>query len=199
MTNLDTLQPLDPVEQERLKGRVAALVGLTEDCPISKYRLGPVTICKESFGIVRDGKGNPRTDDQTGLTKIKHRDGKVEILTPKEWLHIVSRAMKVAVRKIPLEPRMDEQGQPVEGRFRAFGVKMYQKEQQYTPKGDDTLLSDYLYLISPAESGAYGGSERFPTITEKGKPSLSTFAKKAVGESRSKTKVEPKREAGKTG
>jgi len=199
-TSRDTLAPFSPQDVIAARGLTSVWVGLTEDCPLSRYRVGPITMMKESHAVVRDASGAPVLDG-SGLTKVKYNDGKIENLAGGDILHIASRAMKIVVHVIDLPDLPRGDGTVETGRKRAHGIKTYSTGAQYTPDPSDVLLSDYVYLLPAEDAGRYSvsGASRAPTLTTNGEVTLPDFikdlAKKAPKQRKTRTRRAPKKPA----
>ena len=165
---LDQLTSFDPQQILESRGLQAYWIGIVRGCPISRYRLGPITIMTESFSIIRDAAGEP-VEDGSGLSKVRYNDGKDETLTEDHVRHICSRAMKVAIRKNALEDMVKNDGTVVGNRFRAHGIKTYQPETGYQPREDDERLSDYLYVVDAEDAREASGRADEFTLTRGGK------------------------------
>lgn len=169
MTKTHELRPFRPQEVRAKKGIRDYWVGFTEDCPVSQRSIGPITVHKESFSIVRDKAGNP-VEDNDGLTKRKFHDGKIEPMTRAQAMEVCAKAMRMAVRVHPLPDMLAASGDVLTGRTRTVVYKVDQPA--YTPMSNDVLLSDYLYILDFRDSGKYGGAHRHPTITTDGEITL---------------------------
>ena len=168
---LDTLTPFSPEEVQEAKGLKEVWIGLTRDCPIARHRI-VVCLTKESFSIVRDDDGTPVMDG-SGLSKTRDVDGAIERLTADQIRHIVSRSMKIVLRTNALADRHFNSGDVKTGRKTVHAIKTY-ADLEYSPKADDVLLSDYVYILPPDRYGAHRGAKggRIATITTNGVPTI---------------------------
>lgn len=132
-------------------------VGLTKDCPNFATTIAGITFQQETFAIQRDGLGNPLTDNRTGTTKVRDRDGNLARITPEQMKRIqkVVEDMVIQIRSLP--DLTNANGQVVEtNRIRARIIR--RSSSRYLPVQDEEPLGAYLYIRPPEERGKFDGS-----------------------------------------
>lgn len=134
--------------------------GVLSSAPFEKCIVGAITFEKETFEIIRDAKGNPVADDQTGLTKRRHRSGTVTTFTPAQLNRLREKIETRVVRVWYSEPAKEGDPERIRVQFSSTNGL------GYNPLHNEEPLAKYLYMVPAEERGLYMDNEPPPILSK---------------------------------